>query len=153
MSPPSPPPTYLYKIVPSDSPLPSPLPQKLPTSPLDLKDGFIHLSTSSQLLTTLSLFFASASSVYILRIPYSRVEKFINWETSPGEQKDGQWQWTSEDGKKAYPHIYSNGDEEGQCGKGIKLGKEEVENVGLWKKGAEGWTVEDWPFGHEDIPQ
>lgn len=145
------PPTYLYKIVPSSTPPPTPLPEALPLSPLDKKDGFIHLSTSSQLLTTLSKFFASDTSVYLLRIPYSRIGNFIVWESVSGEAAAGEWDWKSAEGKANYPHVYSNGPEEFACGRGIRLGKEEVEKVGEWKRNGEAWSKNGWPF-EDDIP-
>lgn len=151
MSGPTPTPQYLYKIVPSNTPPPTPLPLALPLSPLDKKDGFIHLSTSSQLLTTLSRFFSSDESVLLLRIPYSITGEFIVWETVSGEAASGEWDWKSEEGKKFYPHVYSNGPEEHACGRGVKLGSEEIEKVGSWKRGAEGWSKEGWPFT-EDSP-
>jgi len=152
MSGPSQSPQYLYKIVPSSTPPPTPLPPALPLSPLDKKDGFIHLSTSSQLLNTLSKFFASDSEVYLLRIPYSHIKKFIVWESVTGEAASGEWDWKSEDGRKYYPHVYSNGPEEHACGRGVKLGSEEIEKVGIWKKGEEGWSKNGWPF-EEDVPR
>lgn len=73
-------PTFLYKIIPSSSPLPSPLPDILPSSDLDKKDGFIHLSTAKQILGTLKLIFKDDTKVYILKIWYEKVEKDVKWE-------------------------------------------------------------------------
>lgn len=39
-------PKYVYKIV--DAEPPSPIPESFPPSELDKQDGFIHLSTASQ---------------------------------------------------------------------------------------------------------
>lgn len=46
MAPPTPLPTYVYKIVPTAPP--SPIPAQYPLSELDQKDGFVHLSIAKQ---------------------------------------------------------------------------------------------------------
>jgi uncharacterized protein (DUF952 family) len=86
-------PKYIYKILPSDPPPPSPLPLALPVSALDTRDNFIHMSTSRQLLGTLRNFFAEDSHVYILRIPYARVESWIKWENSIGKGPEEVVSW------------------------------------------------------------
>lgn len=102
-------PTYLYKIIPiSSSPLPSPLPEVLPLSDLDAKDGFIHLSTSLQVVSTADRYFNSPSetSIYIAKIPYERVKEDIRWERA---------------GRGVFAHLYNGG----------RLGTEEIEEVRL----------------------
>lgn len=47
---PDPLPTYIYKISPSQPP--SPIPKEYPLSDLDRNDGFVHLSTASQVSFT-----------------------------------------------------------------------------------------------------
>jgi hypothetical protein len=42
-----------------------------------------------------------------------------------------------------FPHVHGNG---------LKIGREEVEEVGMWKRGRSGWGVGEWPFG-EDTPK
>lgn len=73
-------PKFVYKLVPSSSPIPEPLPETLPVSDLDQRSGFIHLSTALQVPNTLKHFFRDEPSVYVLRIDYERVEKDIRWE-------------------------------------------------------------------------
>lgn len=46
------PPKYVYKIIPS--PPEDPFPKEHPLSDLDRNDGFVHLSTSSQVTASLS---------------------------------------------------------------------------------------------------
>lgn len=49
------------------------------------------------------------------------------------------------EGKAGYfPHIHGNG---------LKLGREEVENVGKWERVGEKWGPEGWPWGGEDVPK
>jgi len=149
MSSPTPPPTHIYKILPPSAAPPSLLPLALPISALDARDNFIHLSTSSQILGTLQNFFSEAPHVYILRIPYERVEKFVKWEDTKGkgpEEVGGCWDVKGEKGY--FPHIYANG-EDGS----LKLGRDEVESVGKWERGEGKWGSEGWPFGREDVPR
>lgn len=131
------PPPYIYKIVPASTPPPSPLPQSLPVSPLDAKDNFIHCSTSSQLLGTLKRFFAADESVYILRIPYAHVKEqgVVRWEFTDGRQG-------SENEEGCFAHLYN----------GLKVGRDEVDSVGEWKKGSDGWSADGWPFIQVDVP-
>ncbi|KAK4191602.1 hypothetical protein QBC35DRAFT_486582 [Podospora australis] len=94
MPPPSPLPTYVYKIVP-DKP-PAPIPEAYPLSDLDRNDGFIHLSTPAQIPITSDLFFSTTKSFYLFKIPLSNLpaEK-LKWEEAPGT---GRY----------YPHLYGN---------------------------------------------
>jgi uncharacterized protein (DUF952 family) len=78
-------PKYIYKILPPNAPPPSPLPLALPVSALDARDNFIHMSTSRQVIGTLRNFFKGEDYVWMLRIPYARVEKWIKWENSVGK--------------------------------------------------------------------
>ncbi|KAG0648185.1 hypothetical protein D0Z07_5312 [Hyphodiscus hymeniophilus] len=143
MATPTPLPKYIYKILPSSPPPPSPLPHSLPVSDLDKRDNFIHLSTSSQILGTLRNFFTHETHVYILRIPYTGVSKYVIWEDTKGKQPDepgGCWDVKGEMGY--FPHVHGNG---------LKIGREEVDEVGVWRRGSLGWEVREWPFA-EDVP-
>ncbi|KAF8587764.1 hypothetical protein K439DRAFT_754832 [Ramaria rubella] len=116
-------PTFLYKIIPASSPPPDPLPEVLPLSPLDTTSGFIHLSTAEQIPKTLQLFFTDDTLVYILRIPYGRIEKDIVWEDATAAVR-GQY---GVDG--VYPHLYNGG----------RLGNAEVESIQNWERKSGGW--------------
>ena len=120
-------PSYVYKLIPSSAPPPNPLPAQLPLSALDESSGFIHLSTAAQVAGTLCHFFASESKVYVLRIPYDRVEKDIRWE-SPDAKVCGQ-----RPGEGLFPHLYNSG----------RLGNGEVDGVAEWENAdpgsAAGW--------------
>ena len=77
-------PLYLYKLVPSSTPVREPLPERLPVSDIDKKTGFIHLSTAFQVPNTLDSFFKNEPMMYILRIPYEVVAQDIYWECPEG---------------------------------------------------------------------
>jgi len=77
-------PTYVYKIVPESAAPPNPLPDRLPVSALDEKDGFIHLSTATQVAGTLNLFFANDRKIYLLRLKYEQHRNAIKWENQQG---------------------------------------------------------------------
>lgn len=119
MAPPSPTPTYIYKILPEAPP--SPLPKALPLSPLDASDGFVHLSTAEQTPATVGRFFADRSAVWILKITLKKLED------GPGEVK---WEDTKSHG--AFAHLY-----------GGDIGKDEVEEVLKVEKG-ESWDSKSW---------
>ncbi|TVY25623.1 hypothetical protein LHYA1_G006331 [Lachnellula hyalina] len=151
MSTPSQPPKYIYKILPPSAAPPSPLPLSLPLSDLDSRDGFIHMSASNQILGTLNNFFSSTPHVYILRVPYAKVESRVKWEMAAGKKPDEKGGcWDTEGRAGGFPHIYEVGDGEGKGT--LRLGSEEVESVGMWEKGEGSWSEKGWPFG-EDVPK
>ncbi|KAH7923377.1 hypothetical protein BV22DRAFT_1048217 [Leucogyrophana mollusca] len=116
--------TFVYKLIPSSAAPPDPLPERLPVSELDLQSGYIHLSTSLQVPNTLKYFFSQDTHVYILRIRYETVQDKIRWE-HPITKDCGP-----RGGEGLFPHIYN--DE----GKGLKLGKDEVESIKKLERGA-----------------
>lgn len=74
-------PRYIYKLVPSSSPVHVPLPDRLPVSDLDKRSGFIHLSTALQVPNTLKTFFHDEPFVYVLRIRYDVIKQDTLWES------------------------------------------------------------------------
>jgi len=112
MPPTSPLPKYVYKIL-SKAP-PVNLPKALPLSPLDAKDGFIHLSTAEQTPKTAGRFFSDTKNLWLLKIPLQRIEQNVKWE----EGRSG-----------CFAHLYDQG-----------LGRDEVEDTNRIARG-EG---EDW---------
>lgn len=101
-------PTFWYKIL--DQPPPSPLPETLPATDLDAKDGFIHLSTGSQIPITAGLFFSNHPSIWVLKLRRENI--------------DGRVEYPPELGK-CCPHVFDS--------KG--LGKDNVEDVIELKRG------------------
>jgi hypothetical protein len=51
--------------------------------------------------------------------------------------------WDTEGSMGYFPHIHGNG---------LKLGREEVDEVGEWVRGDGEWGAAGWPFGEEDVP-
>ena len=56
---------------------------------LDQKDGFIHLSSASQLNATLALYFSQEEQVVLLQIKESEIAKDLTYEIS--EKRGGQF--------------------------------------------------------------
>ncbi|KAL4979681.1 hypothetical protein BDW66DRAFT_126993 [Aspergillus desertorum] len=115
-------PSFLYKLVPSTSPVREPLPDRLPVSELDETSGFVHLSTALQVPNTLKFFFKYEPLVYVLRIPYDRVARDIRFEDPEGRVCGPR----PDEG--LFPHLYN----------GLKLGRDEVESISIWTNEA-GW--------------
>ncbi|KAK4697711.1 hypothetical protein P7C71_g415, partial [Lecanoromycetidae sp. Uapishka_2] len=88
---PSPLPLYVYKILPEAPP--SPLPDELPLSALDAKDGFIHLSTAWETPATASWFYSHAKSIWLLKIPLTKIEGGVKWEEA----------------RSGFAHLYGKG--------------------------------------------
>ncbi len=60
---------------------------------LDLKDGFVHMSTAKQVPGVLKRFFDNVPSVAILRMDYARLSSFkrVSWDqTSSGESESNE---------------------------------------------------------------
>ena len=77
-------PLYLYKLIPSSTPVLEPIPDRLPVSGIDQESGFIHLSTAFQVPNTLKFFFKDEPMVYVLRIRFTRIEQDVRWEDPEG---------------------------------------------------------------------
>ena len=61
-------------------------------APVDLADGYIHLSTADQLEETLGKHFAGQTSLTIAEIDLTALGDTVRWEVSRGDQ--------------LFPHIY-----------------------------------------------
>ena len=69
------------------------------TTALDKQDGFIHLSTASQLAATLAFFFKDSDSLQLLQLDLDNIDvkKLIHEAPYSNEGKR----------KSAFPHLYS----------------------------------------------
>ncbi|PTB69707.1 hypothetical protein BBK36DRAFT_47168 [Trichoderma citrinoviride] len=87
MSAPNPLPKYIYKILPS--PPQDPLPEAFPLSQLDANDGFVHLSTATQVPNTADLFFTDATQLWLVKLELAKLADPLKWESG-------------------FPHLYGN---------------------------------------------
>ncbi|MCJ1312115.1 hypothetical protein MMC25_005789 [Agyrium rufum] len=144
-APPIPLPQFLYKILPT---APShPLPHSFPLAPIDAKDGFVHLSTATQVPATAARFFADRDVVWLLRIPRGRLEgggggagagaevgkdgAEEGISERMGKEKRGELKWEESRSHGVFPHLY---------GRGVEGG--DVERVIERRRGeGEGWEV------------
>ena len=62
-------------------------------APVDIADGYIHLSTAEQLEETLAKHFAEQENLTIVEIDLMALGHTVRWETSRGGQ--------------LFPHLYS----------------------------------------------
>ena len=62
-------------------------------SPLDLADGYIHLSSAEQLAETLDKHFAGQAELHIAAVDLTMLGPSISWEPSRGGQ--------------LFPHVYA----------------------------------------------
>ena len=77
-------PKYLYKILTREEWINNK--SILIGSSLDIKDGFIHLSTAKQAKKIANKYFPGMSDGYLLQILYSKIKSSIKWEAnSKGE--------------------------------------------------------------------
>ncbi len=65
----------------------------VPTREIDKRDGYIHLSTREQALSTANIHFADAKELMALEIPLSTIAEQVKFELAP---KRGE----------AFPHLY-----------------------------------------------
>ena len=61
-------------------------------APIDLADGYIHLSSAEQLAETVAKHFAEQSGLHIAAVDLARLGALVRWEKSRGGQ--------------LFPHIY-----------------------------------------------
>ena len=111
-------PTFWYKIL--DQAPPSPLPETLPATDLDAHDGFIHLSTASQIPITAGLFFKTHTSIWVLKLRREKIDGRVEYPPELGE---------------SCPHIHDST---------TGLGKQNIEDVVELKRG-EGQKWADVP--------
>lgn len=85
---------HIYKIIPGDIWREAVSQDTLPPLPLDVADGFIHLSTATQVNGTLSRHFKGQSDLFLLQVDCSQLDTAnLKWEAA----KSGD----------TYPHYYT----------------------------------------------
>ncbi len=62
-------------------------------APVDLADGYIHLSTAAQLTETVDKHFTGQSDLYVAAVDLEAISDDVTWEESRGGQ--------------LFPHIYN----------------------------------------------
>ena len=67
----------------------------IPKRDIDVKDGYFHLSTESQVLETANLHFADAEDLLALEVPMAGISDAVKFELAP---KRGE----------AFPHYYGD---------------------------------------------
>ncbi|RGB32428.1 hypothetical protein C1646_219677 [Rhizophagus diaphanus] len=90
---------FLYKILLTSHELPplSSLEIPIPLTPLDKKDGFIHLSNSTQVIQTAVRFFGNEDEILVLKISYNQngIKENVKWEAPPELEE-------------RFPHLYGD---------------------------------------------
>lgn len=61
-------------------------------APVDLRDGYIHLSTAAQLAETLDRHFAGQDGLWLAAVDLAALDETVRWEEARGGQ--------------LFPHIY-----------------------------------------------
>ena len=77
-------PDFVYKVAPRALHDASLAAGRFIGAPIDEKDGFIHLSTASQLAETLRLYFAGQSDLVVFSIRCADFGDTLKWELSRG---------------------------------------------------------------------
>jgi uncharacterized protein (DUF952 family) len=85
---------HLYKICTAASWSEAQRSGRLPVSPDDQRDGFVHLSTVHQVRGSLRRHFAAKADLVLLEIPESRVPI-------------GDLRWEPARGGELFPHLYA----------------------------------------------
>ena len=81
----------------------------LPLLPLDLKSGFIHLSTKQQLEGTLNQFFQDVVKVHLLSIdgPDNQSVEIPQGKTGNKYRSEIKWDW-ADSRQEYFAHIYGD---------------------------------------------
>src|SRR5882757_7108681 len=82
---PMPNPAFVYKIVSRAAFDAAAAEGIFPQMPIDLRDGYVHMSTAAQLAETLKLHFAGQSDLVVFAVATSQVSG-LRWENSRGGQ-------------------------------------------------------------------
>ena len=84
--------TYVYKIVPRAEWIAAQDAKAFAGSAVDLRDGYIHLSTAEQARETAGLHFTGQEGLVLLKLPVAPLGERLKWEPSRGG--------------RLFPHLY-----------------------------------------------
>lgn len=87
-------PTTAYKVLTADQMAVLELEGVFTGAPVDLADGYIHLSTAAQLTETVDKHFAGQSDLHIAAVDLEAMGGAVKWEESRGGQ--------------LFPHLYAD---------------------------------------------
>lgn len=87
-------PTTAYKVLTADQMAALQADGRLAGAPVDIADGYIHLSTASQLTQTVDKHFGGQSDLHVAAVDLAALGQTVRWEESRGGQ--------------LFPHIYGD---------------------------------------------
>ena len=85
---------YIYKVLTLDQWADFQASDAFSGSPVDVADGYIHLSCASELKATLDKWYAEQTTVVLLQIEAAAIEAGLNYEVSRGGVE--------------FPHLYAD---------------------------------------------
>ena len=85
--------TFVYKVLRQDEYTALNQSGSFDGSPIDRTDGYIHLSSATQLRETIEKHFAGVGELWVLRIKTAVLDDRLRWEESRGG--------------KPFPHLYA----------------------------------------------
>jgi len=85
-------PTTAYKVLTADQMAMLERDGSFAGAPVDLADGYIHLSTAAQLTETVDKHFAGQDGLYVAAVDLGSFDASVKWEESRGGQ--------------LFPHLY-----------------------------------------------
>ncbi len=85
----------LYKIMPASLWAQREAEGRMPWSPVDVADGFVHLSAASQVRETLRRHFHGQQDLLLI-------------EVSPASLPEGALRWEASRGGALFPHVYGD---------------------------------------------
>ena len=86
-------PTTAYKVLTSDQMAALERDGRFAGAPVDLADGYVHLSTAAQLTATVDKHFAGQDGLHVAAVDLGSVGAALKWEESRGGQM--------------FPHLYA----------------------------------------------
>ena len=85
---------FLYKIVTQADWSTTQKTGLIPLSSVDVRDGFIHLSTATQFIATANLYFRDTDQPLVIEFDSAQLKGEIRWEWSDQRQSE-------------FPHLYA----------------------------------------------